>query len=662
MVAVFSAAAQAPKEHVRELGELNIKELMELEVDSVFGASRYLQKSERAPSATTVITAADIKRFGARTLADVINSVRGMYAPDDRNYTYLGIRGFQRPNDYNTRVLVLVDGHRMNDNLYDLGFVGRETINVDLIERVEVIRGPSSSIYGSSAFLGVINVVTKRGVRYDGLEASAEAGTFDTYDSRITFGTTFANGVEWLISGSRYTNAGASSIYFPEFDQRLSSEPRAANDGFAEGIDGEEASSFFSSVRFGDLTVALYSNTRTKEVPTASYATVFNDEREETRHYRDYLDVRYDRALTDDLTLLVRAFYDEYEYRGVYPYDFAAPGSPPDIVLNRDAALGRWLGTEAQLTASIGERHTLVAGVEYRDNRREDMNAYYDLEPRVYDVLVEGESSAVGVFAQSESKLSDELSLTAGVRYDRFANGDDTFNPRVALIYGLDDTATLKVMYGEAFRSANPYERYYYANQGSYGGLRPETIKTYEVAYEKDLTPQIDLIATAYSYHITNLINAATTPDDDLYFANLDGAHGRGVELEVNRRFDGGTSLRASYAVQRAVDEITGLELSSSPNNLVKLNLGVPLRGDALGVGFEIQYHGASMTQSGARADDFLLSNVTLLGKATEGLELSLSIYNLFDQAHAYHGGPGHAQEVMPQEGGLMRGGWGGGG
>src|SRR5829696_5843640 len=81
LVAAFSAAAQGPKEHVRELGELNIKELMELEVDSVFAASRYLQKAERAPSATTVITAADIKRFGARTLADVLNSVRGMYMP-----------------------------------------------------------------------------------------------------------------------------------------------------------------------------------------------------------------------------------------------------------------------------------------------------------------------------------------------------------------------------------------------------------------------------------------------------------------------------------------------------------------------------------------------------------------------------------------------------
>ena len=117
----------------------------------------------------------------------MLNSVRGLYVPNDRNYQYLGIRGFQRPNDYNTRVLVLIDGHRMNDNIYDLGGVGREAmVDVDLIERVEVIRGPSSSIYGSSAFFGVINVITKRGAPFDGSELLAKAAASDTFKSRVT--------------------------------------------------------------------------------------------------------------------------------------------------------------------------------------------------------------------------------------------------------------------------------------------------------------------------------------------------------------------------------------------------------------------------------------------------------------------------------------------
>lgn len=109
-------AQTPPSDHLRELGELSIKELMELELGSVYGASRYVQKAARAPASISVLTAQDIRMSGARTLGDVLDGMRGLYVSNDRNYSYLGIRGFQRPNDYNTRMLVLIDGHRMNDN------------------------------------------------------------------------------------------------------------------------------------------------------------------------------------------------------------------------------------------------------------------------------------------------------------------------------------------------------------------------------------------------------------------------------------------------------------------------------------------------------------------------------------------------------------------
>ena len=89
------------------------------------------------------MTAEDIRRFGYTSLADVLRGVRGLYVTNDRNYTYIGVRGFLRPGDYTTRVLVLIDGHRLNDNVYDSGSVGRESmLDVELIDRVEVIRGP----------------------------------------------------------------------------------------------------------------------------------------------------------------------------------------------------------------------------------------------------------------------------------------------------------------------------------------------------------------------------------------------------------------------------------------------------------------------------------------------------------------------------------------
>lgn len=139
----------AAEENV-DLTQLSIEQLLSVEV---YSASKFVQKTTEAPSAVTVITSADISSYGYRTLADILNSVRGMNVTYDRNYQYLGIRGFNRPGDYNSRVLLLVDGYRVNDANFDTASIGGEFfLDVDLIKRVEVVRGPGSSIYGSNAF------------------------------------------------------------------------------------------------------------------------------------------------------------------------------------------------------------------------------------------------------------------------------------------------------------------------------------------------------------------------------------------------------------------------------------------------------------------------------------------------------------------------------
>ncbi len=158
----------------------------------MYGASKFEQKVTEAPSFVSLITADEIAKYGYRTMAEILQSVTGFFVTYDRNYHYLGIRGFNRPGDFNSRLLLLVDGHRLNDNIYDQAGLGTESlIDVDLIERVEVIRGPSSSLYGTNAFLGVINVITKRGRDIRGLELSGELGSWEYYKGRATYGDKF---------------------------------------------------------------------------------------------------------------------------------------------------------------------------------------------------------------------------------------------------------------------------------------------------------------------------------------------------------------------------------------------------------------------------------------------------------------------------------------
>src|SRR6266545_1824932 len=108
-------AADSATPYGPDLTQLSLENLLDT---PVYTASRFNQKSSNAPSSVTVVTAADIKTYGYRTLADVLRSVRGMYVTYDRIYNYIGVRGFSPPGDYNTRLLVMVDGYRVNDPVF----------------------------------------------------------------------------------------------------------------------------------------------------------------------------------------------------------------------------------------------------------------------------------------------------------------------------------------------------------------------------------------------------------------------------------------------------------------------------------------------------------------------------------------------------------------
>ncbi|MDD1633656.1 MAG: TonB-dependent receptor plug domain-containing protein, partial [Methylococcaceae bacterium] len=219
------AQAQAPV----LLASVSEEALLFQEIPSVYGASKFEQKVTQAPSSVSIVTSQEIKKNGYRTLADILRSVTGFYVTYDQNYSYVGVRGFGRPGDYNTRVLLTIDGHRTNDNIYNQAMIGTEAIlDVDLIERVEIIRGPGSSLYGSNAFFGVINIITPRGRDLKGTEVSGEVGSFDTYKGRISYGNRYQNGMEAILSASAYDSKG-DRLYFPEFDPAISTDARATN-------------------------------------------------------------------------------------------------------------------------------------------------------------------------------------------------------------------------------------------------------------------------------------------------------------------------------------------------------------------------------------------------------------------------------------------------
>jgi outer membrane receptor for ferrienterochelin and colicins len=534
----FGTAAFAQAE--RRLAEMELEDLMEVEVKSVSGASKFLQKVTDAPAAVSVVTAHDIETYGYRTLADIIATVPGFNVTNDRNYSYVGVRGFQRPGDYNSRVLVLVDGHRINDPLYSMAYLGHEfPLDVELIDRVELIRGPSSSLYGTNAFLAVINVVTKKGSSLRGLEVAGDGGSLHTAMGRVAFGTTFKSGVDLTVSASRYRSRGQPSLYYQEFD-----DP-ATNNGLAENLDGESDYNLYGSLTFKGLSFQGLFGSRAKRVPTAAFGSWFNDPHLKTNDAQGWADVRYVRALAGHWQLTARGYYDWEEYRGRYPTNDAATDEPSISVFG-DYARAGWWGMEVSGEKTLRKRHKVTAGGEYRDNFRLNQGGY-DVGTGVVALDDRRTSQDSAAFVEDQYTLTDKVLLNAGIRADHYQAFGTTTNPRVALIYKPFEKTAIKALWGTAFRAPNAYELYFssylYTPNPS---LEPETIRTGEIVMERYFSERYRVMANVSTSRVRGLISQVVSPDGLLVFSNLDSASTHAVAAEFEGKWRSGIATRIS--------------------------------------------------------------------------------------------------------------------
>ena len=267
---------------------------MEVEVRKVYGASKLEQKTTEAPSSITIVSSEEIKKYGHRTLGDLLQSVQGFNVSYDRNYSFLGARGVSL-GDFNSRILLLVNGHRVNNNLTDGGFIDTAFIlDTDLIDRVEIIRGPSAVLYGNNAFFGVINVITRQGGQLNGFEVSGEYGAFDTYKGRATYGRLLTNGGQLLLSGTYYDSSGPERLFYKEFNTP------AQNHGVAQHIDSDSFKSAFGSLSYGDFKLEGAFNHREKVNPTAQFSlATFNDPRLRTTDEQAYTALKYAHSFPD---------------------------------------------------------------------------------------------------------------------------------------------------------------------------------------------------------------------------------------------------------------------------------------------------------------------------------------------------------------------------
>ncbi len=633
------------QQSAKDLSEASLEELTNIQV---YSASKHMQSASEAPASVTVVTADEIQKYGYRNLADILRSVPGFYVTYDRDYTFVGVRGFGRLGDWNSRILVLIDGHRTNNNVLGQAMLGNEfLVDVDMIERVEIVFGPSSSLYGANAFFAVINVITRTVKDVKDWELSFQTGSFGTNEGRATYGHQF-HGLGVLLSGTFYDSQG-QTLFFPQFNSP------ATNHGITNDTDYESYKHILATLTFHGFTLQGLFATRDKGVPTAYFGGVFNDPADLNIDSHQYVSIDYQHPI-GKWQFDADTSYDQARLQGPVPEAPTTAGEP--VVLSTYSFRGNWWTGEAKVSRDLFERNHLTLGSEIRDNVRQDQGDLVN-PPNLF-TPAPNSSLITAVYAQDEFGITSRITLNAGVRYDHYSTFGGTFNPRAAVIYRPAEKTTLKLLYGNAFSAPDVYETspdfgvFYDDNLK----LRPEHIQSLEGRVEQGLGQYFQLSSGVYRNRISDLISLVSVPSDGAFQYQNDGsAQATGVDVALSGRATNGLQGKASFDYVDAHNENAGHSaLDNSPGPMAKLNVIVPLIDKWLFAGVEGQFLGRRLTLLQNSLSSYQVFNLTLLGHTVgKHVDIAASVFNVLDKKYFDPGRPEDPEDTIQQDGRSFR-------
>jgi len=601
-------ATHASSGSIAELASLPLDTLLNL---SVTGASRLPQRMSETAASVSVISAEDIRALGYQSLAEVLGAMRGVAISSDRVYHYVGLRGLLAGGDYNTRVLLLIDGNRVNDALYDQAFIGDEfPLDLSEVERVEFIPGQGSAVYGANAMAGVINVVTR--------SAQASGGNGQV-GLRLGSGGLRSGHAAWrgeLGGGQLRLSASRTQA-----EGQALSDPQLGSTSTADGL---RRSALHLRWEQGPWTLSgLYAD-RHKQVPISA-GLVVGDPRNQYRDTQALFNLEGHQALDARTTLSGRLWAGQYQFTGDYVLNY------PPVTLNRDQAEGRWWGLELRSLHQLSGRHQLTLGTELQQAPRlQQSNA--DLSPTPQGYLDDRRNSArAALYAEDQLRWSERWSSSLGARLEHPRNGHTRLSPRASLIYQSTGHWVAKAIAGRAYRPPNAYEAHYTVDAANGYSANPtlqaEQMHGRELALEWWPEPLTRLAGSLYRNQISGLITLDYDAALDRYsYRNVGRIVSQGFDGELETRWPDGRRLRANLSWQHTHADTALGSTRQFPQAMAKLAWVHPLRG-RWQLGLEGQAMSRRDTAAGQALVHATLSTLPLPGQ----WGLSLNLRNVLD-------------------------------
>jgi len=612
----------------QDLINLSLEELLNVRITTANKTEKTVSKTA---ASVTVITKQQIELAGWRDLPELLNAQTGFFTFSDRIYDFVVARGNYQSNDPNSRVLLLLNGHSVIEGF---GYFNGHLSSVDInhIERVEIVRGPGSAIYGTNAMFAVINVITRADTKTDSLKVSLELGESSHRKLALRGDWNEHFGKVSMMVSSLIT--GESSLFFDEY---VGSPHPGQGITLAEA-NKKQLTNFYFDANFGAWKASAYFNHRTKNVPSGVFGGSQDDRLTFFEDTNTFFEIGREFKVSDSTQAKFRGFYDNYEFKGRYYYlsdPLGIEGPPYESEFNRvtDASYG----FEVLFNRKLNSTAKLLYGAEYK--RYGDVNFIYVSENDPLQLLNERfsynpDEAITSLFTSLDYDWNDKWSSVLGLHYDYYNSVGGHLSLRASANYEMSPRARLKFLYGEAFRAPNSWE----LNGGFFlkgnQELSPEQSKSFEIIFDYSINDSWHWHSSVYQYKTDNNIQQSSITNQ---FTNVIGVDGSGLESEL-RYSKGFNAGYLSYSYSDIKDSQLDQKRSFYPDNLLKLGFTRKF-GDWFILNIESQWIGERLLSDPGNGilPEYNLTNVNFSQlNIIEGLELRINIHNVFDEDYQH--------------------------
>lgn len=638
----------------------------EFEAMSSISTGRDVLKSKSA-SVVSVLNKKYFKDHGFNTVEEAVGSVPGIYLAKNtlaQSHSYV-CRG--NTSKYNSEVLFMINNTPIKSLLHGNMSSGTwVNMPINNVEKIEVIRGSGSAVYGADAFSCVINIVTSKN------NDIAQLFYGNNNSKGLFIENTFNINDDLIVNVSLLTSEtyGLQATADEDLQSHIDKYPSLPEVSLAPNKGNFESASFDYSVNleYKDLKIRHLTQQRSNIGSGfgLNQTIDYNGEYSNTRHVSL---IEYSKNFIDDIQTTFKISNFSFSEEADQFVDLSPAGSvnPETGVVYINGLKGSPEIFETQITYSIDnfiyyfEDHIIRFGIGYNKNqiyKSKDTNNFIDISgpnnvpdgiSDDYDFFVyddtdfifapEKKRYNIFTYVQDEIDLDNDTILTLGGRFDSYNDFGEVFNPRASLVLNINEFTTNKFMYGKAFRAPSIGELFSQNNPVALGNsnLEPETIETLEYAISFNNQYDLEILSNVYYYEVTN--NIEFLEDNGSIQAQNSGAiTGHGLELEMSYIIDDNYKLETQYSFQETYDSKTERILKQYPQHMVTVSLLNKINDD-MDFNIDLNYYGEKefleingASSSYKNIEDNFVTNLTFNYNINDKIELNSSIHNLFDE------------------------------